>query len=366
MFFKRPAIVKWGRRLGVAFAVLVVMATMPVLWIETACVSSPPARVAKPTSLLEPQHRRDEINSYLTYPEWSIVHAYEELAAVTRRSSECDYAYFGAIRRYWSSLCSITELASSRGSISNEYRIMLHVIGLSFAAEMGVKGLYEKTIGRVTALFRGSRKTPEDMFALNVADEYAAFLRQTPWYEYPFASRLGQFWAQTSLIGGNPLRKIERRIALSLEWSAKSLYAQLIGLGAASMPAALRIRSVVADLDVGDIAADPRITLVQRHAQGASIIETDRYRTLTEVLSGLAKRGRNLQEIAGNTSILITILAPVEEPVVLKDATIVFQVPVQGRPGWHRVALDVKVPQLLALMRHIEGGKLTLEHVYDY
>ena len=42
-----------------------------------------------------------------------------------------------------------------------EYKVMLHVIGLSFAAEMGVKGLYEKTFGRLTALIRGGTRTPE-------------------------------------------------------------------------------------------------------------------------------------------------------------------------------------------------------------
>jgi hypothetical protein len=345
---------------------LIALATAPVIWIETGCVSSSPARAVKPASLLLPADRREEINSYLTYPEWSVVHAYEDLAAVMRRSSESDYDYLGAIRRYWSSLCAITSFASARGAIANDYRVMLHVIGLSFAAEMGVKGLYEKTIGRVTSLFRGSRKTPEDEFALKVAEEYAAFLTQTPWYEFPFAARLGQFWSQTSLVGGNPLRKIERRIALTMEWGVKSIYAQLIGLGAATMPAAARIRSVVADLDPADMAADPRITLVRHAAQGASIIETDRYRTLTGIMQGLARRGRNLVEIAGNSNILVTVLAPAEQPVILKDATVLLDVPVQGRPGWRRIALDVKVPSLLAMIRQMEGTRLELEHVYDY
>ena len=57
---------------------------------------------------------------------------------------------------------------------------MLYTIGLSFAAEMGLKGLYELTIGRFTAWFRGPKRTPEDEFALAVAEDYAAFLRQTP------------------------------------------------------------------------------------------------------------------------------------------------------------------------------------------
>ena len=50
---------------------------------------------------------------------------------------------------------------------------MLYIIGISFAAEMGIKGFYEETVGRVTAWLRGPERTPEDEFALKVADEYA-------------------------------------------------------------------------------------------------------------------------------------------------------------------------------------------------
>ena len=79
-------------------AVLVVLAA-----IADPLRRRPPARAgAEPRplafrSVLEPAHRREEINSYLTYPEWSIVHAYEDLAGVMRQGSESDFAYFGSV-----------------------------------------------------------------------------------------------------------------------------------------------------------------------------------------------------------------------------------------------------------------------------
>ena len=48
---------------------------------------------------------------------------------------------------------------------------------------------------------------------------------------------------------GSAVRKLERRIALSLEYGGKAVYAKLIGLGAAASPAPLTIRSVVKGLD---------------------------------------------------------------------------------------------------------------------
>jgi len=347
-------------------AVLVVLAAAPILYVETSCQGRRGAETAQFRSVLEPAHRREEINSYLTYPEWSIVHAYEDLAGVMRQGSESDFAYFGSVASYWSSLCNITRLASSRGQISLEYKVMLYTIGLSFAAEMGLKGLYELTIGRFTAWFRGPKRTPEDEFALAVAEDYAAFLRQTPWYEYPFGSKLAQFWIETPMAYGSAVRKLERRIAISLEYGGKAGYAKLIGLGAAASPAPLTIRSVVKGLDQSDLAADRRITLVARLDDGSSVIETPRYRAFTEILQGLARRGRDLVEIAGNDNVLVTVLTRDEVAARRVDGPELFAVPVQARPGWHRLGLDVKVSKLLPLMRQIEGTTIELEHVYDY
>jgi hypothetical protein len=357
---------RWIKRLVKLAIVLAVLAAIPVAWIETQCVEPRAAAASGYTPVLAAADRREEVNTYLTYPEWSIVHAYEDFAAVTRAGSESDYGYFGAIWRYWTSLCDITRMASRRGTISNEYKAMLHIIGLSFAGEMGVKGIYETTIGRLTAYVRGPTRTPEDDFALSVADDYAKFLRQTPWYQYPFAARLWEFWTRTPFEGGHMVRKIERRMALSLEWGAKAVYAKALGALAAAAPAPLRIKSVVADLEPADLAADRRLTIVKALNGGAAVIETDRYRTLTEVLQGLARRGRNMSEIAGNQNILVTIQAPAGDLALPTGASTLFEVPIGAKPGWRRVALDVKVPSLLELMRGAERGGWVLEHVYDY
>jgi hypothetical protein len=356
-------VAKWS---AIFLGVLLICAAIPVAWIETRCVVSSVKPPNAFSSQLPKSAHRQEINSYLTYPEWSIVHAYEDLAAVTRQRSESDFDYVGAIKRYWTSLCRISKMASSRDQISSEYKILLHVIGLSFAGEMGVKGAYEKTLGRITAWLRGPTRTPEDAFALAVADDYAAFLRQTPWYEYPFATKLVQFWRDTPLVGGNIIRKIERRFALTLEWGAKSIYAQLLGLGAAAAPAPLRIQSVVKGLTQADLDSEPRIKRLQTLPSGQSVIETDRYRTFTQIIQVLASRERAFTEIAGNQNILVTVLAPAKQSAFPAGAVELFQVPVSTRPGWRRIALDVKVPELLSVIRECQRAGWILEHVYDY
>jgi hypothetical protein len=365
-----PALPHWARRGGkyllIGLGALLVLAAVPIVWTEAGCRSTRVAEAAPFKSLLDPADRRDEVNTYLTYPEWSIVHAYEDLAGVTRKGSESDFAYMRSVASYWSSLCSITRLATGRGTIAFDYKLMLYVIGVSFAAEMGIKGGWELTVGRLTAWIRGPQRTPEDEFALAVAEEYAAFLKQTPWYEFPFGARLWQFWTRTPLWGGSIVRRIERRIALTLEYAGKAVYARLIGLGAAaSGTVPLRIRSVVSGLDASDTGADPRIAVVKTLAGGASVIETPRYRAFTEVLAGLAARGRTIVEIAGNDDVLVTVLAPPGQAGENLGKRL-FEVQIQARAGWRRIGLDVKVASLADAIRRLGEAGMELEHVYDY
>jgi hypothetical protein len=134
-------VLKW---VGIGFAALIVAVLIPVVFTETVCTTPVDAQAEPFKSVLDPADRQEEVDTYLTYPEWSIVHAYEDFAAVTRQGSESDFGYFGSIRSYWSNLCRIRRIASSRAPIPFETKTMLYIIGVSFAAEMGIKGSLRK------------------------------------------------------------------------------------------------------------------------------------------------------------------------------------------------------------------------------
>ena len=282
-----------------------------IAYVETSC-REPAASVApdpSPYAIDDPGYRRAEGDSYLTYPEWYIVHAYTDLAGVTRQSSESAFDYSASIAGFWHSLCRSTRAASRVGPVTADQKTTNYIIGLSFTAEMAIIGAWEHTIGAVTAWLRGRRRTAEDEFALAFANDYAAFLQQTPWYRYPFAPQLLRFWCETPLGQGNLARSLERRLALSLEYGGKAIYAVAIGALAGFSPADLRIRSVVTALSADDLAAEPRIVKIRDLPGGAMLIETPRYQEYTEILRTLGARGKNVFEIAGNRRILATVLA---------------------------------------------------------
>jgi hypothetical protein len=358
-------VARW-RRWAAGLTGLALLIALPILNNEWRC-QAPVAKLERAFApIMAPADRRPQINSLLTYPEWSIVHAYEDLAGVMRASSESDFAYFGSVRRYWSSLCAITQRASRRDRISTEYKAMLYIIGVSYSAEMAIKGAYEVTIGRASAWWRGAKQTPEDAFAIATATQYAAFLRQTPWYEFPFLATLRAFWTQTPFVTGNIVRSIERRIALSLEYALKAPYAWAIGKLAGLDPAPTTIRSVVVGLTDADLARDPRIQRVTGIGADAALIETPRYRAFNEIAAGLAARGHDLTEIAGNHEIFVTVLAPQTGTLSIPGAEEILAVPIQARPGWRRVGLEMRVASLADLLRNAQAHGIEFEHAYDY
>lgn len=340
----------------------------PVVWVETSCRSAPestqPATLTD--SLVTAEHRRDLVNTWLTYPEWSIVHAYEDFSAVQQQRGEPGFNYAGSIAGYWRNLCRVYGVAHSRGPVSPDMRVMLHVIGISYSVEMAIKGLYETTIGFLTLAWQGDSVSAEDQFSRAVSQDYAKFLRQTPWYEYPFASTLLRFWRETPFDGHHWLRAGERRVALTLEWGIKTVWAKVLGAAAGLAPAPLTLRSVLRDLTQKEIAVDPRVTVIDQTADGRLIIETPRYSVYSEIVRALAVTKGQMIEIAGNTEVFVTVLSPADEradPALTQRVT---TSRLAGREGWERRGYTVPVPQLLALVRQMHDLGMEFEHVYDY
>src|SRR5499426_3001907 len=172
---------KASKLLIAALILLVVLLVLPVLFIEITCRGDAEPAVSVATSArIAPAAQRPEVNSYLSYPEWYIVHTYEDFASVLATHDEYAFGYLASIGGFWSCFCSLNRLVSGRGATPLDTKVMLYTIGVSFTGELAVKGLYETTIGYLTVAMRGDERTAEDRFARTVAEDYARFLRQTP------------------------------------------------------------------------------------------------------------------------------------------------------------------------------------------
>ena len=360
---------RWLRRLIGVLLLLALVGSAPILWIEYGCsVSRDRSGGARVPLVSDSGYTRREADSYLSFPEWHIVYAYQDLAGVLQRGDESQFAYGRQIVGFWRSLCRLTGVVTARERVATDTKIMLYTIGWSFTAELALKGAYEKTVGRLFEWWRGPDKTAEDEFVARDMQAYARFLHQTPWYAYPFTRRLVDFWRTTPWRGGHLARKIERRGLITTEYGIKAVYGAAIGYASTTAlgVADQEILTVMTGLDASDAAQEPQLKLVRVLGEGRTLVRTPRYQAYTDLLVRLARRGRNVVEIAGNQRILVTVLAPAGPLPRLSGVDEVFEVPLQSRPERRRIGLDVTVPQLAATIRALEKAGVSIEHIYDY
>lgn len=337
-----------------AVIVLAGLLFIPSAYVEIACRGHilPQAEGRVP-----PEYRRPEARTLLTYPEWHIVHAYEDYARVITDGDPHDFGYLRAIAGFWSSFCALSKQADALGSEDAGSRLTVHVIGVSFTAELLMKAAYEETIGRIATWVRGPDRAPLDDLSAAQAAAYATFLQQIPWYQWDFS---GDIMALNGA-ATDVFRDRERRLALWLEYRGKAAYAQATKDAVAGFGTdALTLRMIATPEAAAILLGHPEITNLGLRPEGLEL-KTPRYRALTLLLSDMAEAGADFVEIAGNDDILFTTLsaAPAEGPGVI--ATLQRQ-----GAGDVRNLHFVRVPDLAAHLRSLGENGLTLEHIHDY
>ncbi|MGJ4953756.1 hypothetical protein [Bradyrhizobium sp. HKCCYLS20291] len=356
---------------GVGTAAAAIAITTTVISVETVCTADVPTPVViSQFGITDEGYSRPQGDSFLTFPEWYIVHAYSDLAGVTEQKSESAFRYLSSIAGFWRSLCRATRQADGSGPASSDQKLTNYIIGFSFTAEMALQGAYENSIGALTEETTEGVKTAEDAFNLALLKDYAAFLYQTPWYRYPFAAKLGQFWRETPFVPS--VRAVERRVSLSLQYAGRAAYAAIIGYAAGYDPAVLTIRSVVTGRPSTELAGIPGVTVIREvtGAKGAAgtLVETERYAKFDAFAKELGRHsGAALAEVAGNHRILVTIVVPPGDGrLAAFDGLPIFSIPIQSRPGSRRIGVDVPVRSLVQDIARFDVAGYTFEHAYDY
>lgn len=344
----------FGRWLGRVLLVLLLCLVgllAPVAYTELACRGE--AAPEPYDAILPPEHHRAESRTYLTYPEWHIVHAYDDYAQVIATDDPHTFGFLRSIAGFWSTLCDVTRVASAHGGVPGETKQMVYVIGLSFTAELLMKAAYEETLGRITAVLRGFERAPLDDLSADQARRYATFLQQVPWYRWDFAADAEALGAAAT----DALRDRERRVALGLEYGAKAAYAQVIAAAVESVGAdALTLRMILTGYPG---QGEEGLEVIAVRDEGLEV-ETIRYRALTHLLQDLASRGVDFVEIAGNDDIMLTVISAAP---TFDDAQSTLR-----RQGYddYRHLVGLKVRDLGARLRQYQSDGTRVEHIHDY
>ncbi len=343
---------KW---IGVFFLAVSVMVGGPIFYTEFACRGEP-IEQSQPAVIETPQDWRAEARTYMVYPEWHIVYAYEGYAEAVKQGEPHDFPYVQAVVGFWSSLCSLMPKADELGEAGFDSKATIYTIGASFTLEMAFKALYEETIGRGFSFI--DHLSPQDQIEAEMAKNYATFLQQVPWYKYDFDSWIIKLWRAEP----TNLRSWERRLALGAEWKAKAAYARVIAQAVSAVGQdELTMKVAVTDINEAWLASQPKTTVL---SSDPLIAETPRYRVFTNLARQLAQQSGNFVEIAGNDDILLSYIGQTA-PRLTETAQLLSN---SARPGFtdRRYLIATKVPDLTNLIRTLGRQSGKLEHIYDY
>lgn len=284
--------------------------------------------------------------TFLTFPEWYLVFSPEEQANYFKEYTATSFPFMSHTAQIWESYKIVNNQIKDNFPVNKGYHFMIWVIGSSASVEYSIKAWYETIVGRITDTYEV--KTDEDKFNARFTQDYVDFIKDRPWYEFDFKSRLKFLWTSTSFFGENFFRKIERKYILSSELLVKSLYGKLIGLGTKT---------------VYEVALPTTAVIMN----DSTLISLPRYDKFNQAITDLAKKGNHFNEIAGNNSaILLTILIPATSTLDLENAHIVFTQPIASDLSMKRVALAIPVTKLHLLLTQLADNTLKIEHVFDY
>jgi FAD/FMN-containing dehydrogenase len=310
---------------------------------------------------------RDGGQTFLTLPEWYIVYSADELAAFVHDHRPSGFPYFRSIAQFWRIYAHVVR--ETWGS-NWGYQLMLCVIGPSYSLEYLVQGIYENLLGRFSELTvapRGAWKsmTPEDEVIEKYQRDYASFMHSRPWFEFSFAERLRDLWRVHGPKDRTIVRRGERRLGYSGLLAFKTAWGGLIGVANRSTydPEA---ETILAWARKGaDPASEPRV-LAREDLGDSELLTLPRYEPFTAALVSLASHGVRLVEIAGNSRILVTVIAPADWHDERNRGEELLEWPILTQREKKRVALVVDVARLHEVLPSFAEEKVAIDHVYDF
>ncbi len=341
-----------------------------------ACLLSATALTALAVTAAPPvtpaEHRRGEEQTFLTFPEWYLVHSPAELASyLSLRRPPSQFPWGGHVAQFWHGYRAVTRQTKDY-PFNGGYHVMVSVIGSSTTVEYGLRAAYESTVGRLAEASSDGTPTAEDLLAARVAQAYVDFIRVDPWYLFDFIAPLRELWGPTPMFGANLLRKWERRFALSTEYLVKAGYAWLIKLGTQSVyEAAKPVTAVVLDRAPAALAtALPELRRLDggAGADGQAVLVTvPRYRAFLAYAQALAAQGLTFREIAGNRGVIVaSVIERTDSAPPTAPLRQIFVQPILTQRGWERRVIALPVPELAAQLRRWQRAQVQVEHVYDF
>jgi FAD/FMN-containing dehydrogenase len=307
---------------------------------------------------------KHEAQSFLTVPEWYLVFNPKEYADFLESGKNpSDFPYYQSIDEYWTLYDRSRKLVSEAYPHNDEYVTMLNVIGVSITMDYTAKMLYENSVGRVFSWFSNGTLSDEEKVITEAQRAYSDMIYDKAWYEFKFMPWVKKVWSESNTANSNWIRKMERTLFFTAEFTFKAAYAKLIEWGAKAA-----YEEPVTDIYLIVSATDSLQTSglnVIREQGEKKIISIPRWGAFTKEISKIAGKNLTILEIAGNDEIVVSAIAK-NNTAPLLNAKLLYTSRIVTAPELERHVYLVPVRELLTFLKTARAQRIELEHVFDY
>ena len=310
--------------------------------------------------------KKKEEQTVLTVPEWYLVFNPKEYANyLISGNNPSNFPFYKSIDEYWK-LYDRSLILTSKYPRNNEYMSMLNVIGLSITIEYGIKILYENTIGKFFSFFSNDNISSKEEEITNAHIAYSDFIYNTAFYEFKFFPWVKKVWKEEEYNKGySSIRKWERVIFFTLEFSFKALYSSLIEIATKATYDEPN-KNIYLELLSKNIIKEQNDLKIIKNINDNYIISIPRWGKFTNQLISLSKQDITIKNIAGNKRIVISLITNVNKNINFKNVKYLYHSDVVTDLKLKRLVYMVEVKDLINFMKYLENQNIKVEHIYDY
>ena len=309
---------------------------------------------------------RDEAQTFLTVPEWYLVFNPKEYADYLEAGNNpSTFPFYASIDEYWTLYDRSMKLVSEAYPENEEYNTMLNVIGVSITMEYTAKMLYENTVGRLFAWFSNGTLSDEERVIIAAQRAYSDLIYDKAWYEFDFIPWVKKVWTVSNTAKSNWLRKTERTLFFTLEFTFKAGYAKLIEWAAKASyeEPVTDIYLIISTTD--SLHTSEHLKIVQEK-EDKKIIGIKRWGAFTKTILEIADSNMDILEIGGNDEILVSVLVDDNQRPIFTNDQLLYESNVVSSTQRKRKVYLLPVSRLLSFVREAKHADIEVEHIFDY
>lgn len=302
----------------------------------------------------------------LTVPEWYLVFNPKEYADYLESGKNpSSFPFYASINEYWKLYDRSVKLVENYPK-NDEYMTMLQVIGVSTTIEYGFKMLYENTIGKIFSWFSEPTLSTQEQIIYEAHRAYSDFVYQTAFYEFSFWSWVTKVWESSETqTQYSSIRKWERTLFFTMEFSFKAFYSQLLASVAKATYEEPVKEIYVWVTTTEEIEENENLKIIQKD-HDKYLLAIRRWGTFTKELITLSHDEMTINTIGANHQIVISLLVPKTEKAFQNNAEYLYDSAIVSNDKIKRVVSLVPVDKMLEYIKNCLSRQCVVEHIYDY